>query len=286
MSLHSGGGATHLLYYLTGLTILAHDDGGKQCCAIILDADGRFDVDRLALHLRNLIKHTHTAEETDTMDDTILQALRHVHIFRPQSLASLTATLEALPSYLFDPQRHFSFDRPVGFIAIDSASAFYWQDRAQTEDATFYAKTCGDSGPPPQGGYIALTSALKRACPTLQCPAIFMSWYLGPTGTAPHAARSFRSSLPAPFSALSTLRLACQRIPIKKFPPLISVENAAREASDRLAAVEEGKFECFVNEWGVDERTLRRMHEAGSGFEFRVKEEGLIIEQISAISSP
>lgn len=59
---------------------------------------------------------------------------------------------------------------------------------------------------------------------------------------------------------------------------MISVEGAMREADDRLKAVEEGRFECFVNEWGVDERTLRRMHGIGSGFEFKIQEDGMIVE--------
>lgn len=55
---------------------------------------------------------------------------------------------------------------------------------------------------------------------------------------------------------------------------MISVESAQREARDRLKAVEEGKFECFVNEWGVDERSLRRLQSAGGGFEFKILEDG------------
>lgn len=278
ISLHAGGGATHLLYHLTALAVLPSERGGRQAGVVLLDADGSFDVDRLATQLRMLLKSDATAEDEAFSDETIFQALRHVHIFRPQSLASLAATLDSLPLYLFNQQRHFSFDRAVGFIAIDSASAFYWQDRAETEDAAFFAKTSGDPGDTlPQSGYAALTAALKQACATLQCPAIFTSWHLGPLSTAPHAARSFRPPLPAPFSGLPALRLACQRVPVRKFPPMISFEGAKREAEDRMKAVEEAKFECFVNEWGVDERTLRRMREVGGGFGFNVREEGLTV---------
>lgn len=246
---------------------------------VILDTDGHFDVDRLVTQLRMLPKSDATTDEEAVSEDTILQALRHVHIFRPQSLASLTATLDFLPSYLFNQQRHFSFDRAVSFIAINSASAFYWQDRAETEDAAFYAKTSGGPGQTAApSGYVALTAALKQACATLQCPAIFTSWHLAPLSTTPHTARSFRPLLPAPFAGLPTLRLACQRVPVRKFPPMISVEGAKREADDRMKAVEEGRFECFVNEWDVDERTLRRMREAGGGFEFYVRDAGLAFE--------
>lgn len=243
---------------------------------MIFDTDSHFDVDRLAAQIRIALDENNDSGSSESPDDTILQALRHVHVFRPQSLASLTATLDTLPSYLFNQQRHFSFERAVGFIAVDSASAFYWQDRAETEDAAFYAKTSLEPAlAAPASGYAAFTAALKNACATLQCAAIFTSHYLGPTSTTPHGARSYRPSLPPPLAILPTLRLACQRTPVKKFPPLISLEGALREADDRITAVEEGKFECFVNEWGVDERTLRRIQGVGNGFEFQIRDEGL-----------
>lgn len=276
-SIHPGAGPIHLLYHLTALAALPRDCGGRQSCAVIFDTDGDFDVERLVSQLRLVITTNQSLEEATVDNDaTILHALRQVHILRPQSLASLTATLEALSSYLFNPNHHFSFDRQVSFIAIDSASAFYWQDRAETEDAAFFAKTSGEPGAAaPQSGYAALTTALKRVCGTLQCPAIFTSWHLGPKTTASHASRSFRPPLPAPFSTLPTLRLACQRVPVRKFPPMISVDGAQKEAADRRKAVEEGTFECFVNEWGLDERTLRKFQSVGGGFEFKIMESGI-----------
>lgn len=278
-SSHSGSGATHILYYLTAIAVIPHDLGGRQDCAIIFDTDGHFDIERLVAQLRLLIAANDPSDDLAIgADTTILQALRHVHIFRPQSLTSLTATLENLATYLFNPGSHFSFDREAAFIAIGSASTFYWQDRAETEDAAFYAKTSGDlSAVTPQLGYVHLSTTLKKVCITLQCPAIFTSWHLGPTSTTPHASRSFRPSLPPPFSTLSTLRLVCQRVPVKKFPPMISVEGAQREATDRQKAVQEGKFECFVNEWGIDERMLRRFRREGGGFEFKITEDGMHI---------
>jgi DNA-repair protein XRCC2 len=51
-----------------------------------------------------------------------------------------------------------------------------------------------------------------------------------------------------------------------------------REAAVRQKAVEEGKFECFVNEWGLEERLLRRLN--GGGFGFRIVDDGLLVEEI------
>ena len=62
---------------------------------------------------------------------------------------------------------------------------------------------------------------------------------------------------------------------MRKFPPGISVQDARREAEERFKAVEEGRFECFVDGWGVDERRLGE----GRGFGFRLLGEGLVVEE-------
>ena len=61
----------------------------------------------------------------------------------------------------------------------------------------------------------------------------------------------------------------------------MSIEEALREAEARQKAVEEGRFECFVNEWGLDERTLQRLSRSGTGttgFGFRIGKDGVQIE--------
>lgn len=282
MSLAPGGGKTHLLYHLCAQAVLPSHLNGKQACVIVVDTDGKFAVSRLAAQIQHLLRTRYpdlfNAEGTqENLDDETLTALKHVHIFRPQSLASTVATLDFLPNYLFNSTRHHSFDRQVGFIAIDTASAFYWQDRAETEDAAFLASTAATTGskpPPPQSGYVNLASSLKSASRTFDCPVIITSWYLSPlppSNQHSQNSRSFRAQLPA---LQPDLRLVVHRLPIRKFPRGISVEQALREASDRQKAVEEGKFECFVNEWGLDERTLRGI---GGGFGFRIRSEGIVV---------
>ena len=286
MSLHSGGGKTHLLYHLTALATLPSHLSGKQACAIIIDTDGSFSVPRLVAHIETLVNNS---EDTTVRDgaktkETIFEALKHTHIFRPQSLASTVVTLQHLPQYLFDSNEHHSFDRTVGFIAIDSASAFYWQDRAETEDAVFLASTStspdGSKLPPPASGYAALASTLKETCATFSCPAVVTTWYLGPSQSQNQhrsfsTPRSFRPNLPAPWSTLPTLRLVVQRVPVRKFPQGITLDNAMREADDRWKVVSEGKFECFVNEWGLDARMSQRLE--GGGFVFRINADGIVL---------
>lgn len=215
-----------------------------------------------------------------------MSALKHVHIFRPQSLDSTVSTLKSLPGYLFDKSKHYSIDRPVAFIAVDSASAFYWQHRADEDDAALHQTlNAAITAPTKPIGYAELTTALKAASATFSCPLILTSRHLGPAPSSLHTynaeARSLRPSLPAPLSQIPTLRLIGQRVPVRKFPAGISVEEARREAAQRQNAVEEGKFEAIMNEWGVDERTLQKLQSVGAGFGFRIRPSGLTVEEAS-----
>lgn len=70
-----------------------------------------------------------------------------------------------------------------------------------------------------------------------------------------------------------------QRKAVRKFPPGIRVEEALREAVDRLKAVEEGRFEALVCEWGVEERMLVELKRRGGGIRFGVGREGIVIEE-------
>ncbi|KAK5120674.1 hypothetical protein LTR85_006032 [Meristemomyces frigidus] len=289
-SLASGGGKTHLIYCLAALAILPVYLNGKQACVVILDTDGSFSVPRLAEQLLNTIKQQQRTELSESDGtDTIASALKHVHIFRPQSLDSTVATLDSLPSYLFDRSKHHSIDRAVGFVVLASASAFYWQHRADEDDASLLQNTDpAQAAPSKPTGYASLTIALKAASAAFSCPIILTSWHLGPAPASFHSnsaeARSLRPSLPAPLSQLPMLRLIVQRVPVRKFPAGVSVEEARREAAHRQTAVEEGKFEAIVNEWGVDERTLQKVQSVGAGFGFKITKDGLVFDDREAKS--
>ncbi|KAK0252030.1 hypothetical protein LTR91_001788 [Friedmanniomyces endolithicus] len=291
-----GSGKTHLLYHLTALAVLPFDLGGKESCAVVLDTDGTFSVPRLAQQLLLLIRSdSSTDQETD---DILLPSLKHIHIFRPQSFASSIATLTTLPNYLFDPSSHYSLDRAVSFIALASASAYYWQTKASEENAALFASTAAPSSKPGKqplqvpATYAQLTTALKLASRTFHCPILLTSHHLAgppkPNTTTAHdfpsannPSHALRPSLPAPLSTLPTLRLTLTRLPVRKLPAGISLEEAAREAVDRQQAVEAGKYSCVVNEWGLDERVLSKLQrpgEGGMGFGFRIEEEGLRVD--------
>ncbi|RMY85067.1 hypothetical protein D0861_06646 [Hortaea werneckii] len=288
----SGGGKTQILYYLTAIAVCPRSSGGREACAVILDTDGTFSVDRLAQQIR---KHLTTDRTTPNpeghsntdLDDIIFSCLKHIHLFRPQSLTSTIHTLEDLPSHLFDQTRHHSYNRIVGFIALDSASTFHWQHRSDEEEAALHALTDPHSPHQPPShkpsNYHHLTTALRNATRTFSCPAIFTSWHLGPTPPIPSQgpeSRSLRPALPAPLSQLPLLRLIVQKKPVRKFPVGMSVQEALREAEARQRAVEEGRFECIVNEWGMDERTVERLSRSkeGMGFGFRIGADGVEVE--------
>ncbi|KAK5133774.1 hypothetical protein LTR08_007424 [Meristemomyces frigidus] len=289
-SLASGGGKTHLIYYLTAVAVLPVSLGGKQACAVIIDADSSFSVPRLVQQLNNMSKRLHHREATETgTGEATMALLKHVHILRPQSLSSTVATLDNLPAYLFDESKHHSIDRRVAFVALDSAAAFYWQHRADEDDATLLASTTPTSvAPPKPSGYAQLATALRRASSSFACPIVLTSWHLGPTPPMAHTqgadARSIRPSLPAPLSQMPTLRLVVRRIPVRRFPVGISNEEALREAADRQKAVEGRKFEAVVNEWGVDERTLQKLQAVGFGFGFSINAEGLNLDETTLLA--
>lgn len=67
-----------------------------------------------------------------------------------------------------------------------------------------------------------------------------------------------------------------RRMEVRKLPVGITVEQAQREDEARRKVVEKGKFEVFVNEWGVDEAVLRKLREKElDGFEVYVNKVGL-----------
>lgn len=277
MSLLPGDGKTHLIYHLTAVAVLPKNLGGQQAAVIILDTDNRFSVQRLAHQIKRLAASKQAAEEG--LPDLITQSLRHVHIFRPQSLSSTIATINSLQTYLFNPALLHSFDRTIAFIALDSASAYYWQNRTETEDAALLSSNT--KSPP---GYVQLAAALKNASRVFSTPIVFTTWYLGPPikktpnfGAAD--ATSFRPSLPPPWQALATLRLVVRKAEVRKLPVEISVEEAVRESEIRQKVVEQGRFECFINEWGLEERVLRNLQDGRMTFEFFITGEGVKVSE-------
>lgn len=251
-----GSGTTHIVYLLTATAILPITLGGKESCVAILDTDNTFSVARLVQQLR-------LALPPDSSPTIVATALSHVHIFRPQSLVSLHATLESLPEY-FLRGSHPSTHRPLAFIALDSLTAFHWQSKAAEEDRAFanqHPPALASEGEPQLAAEAVLnttksdlTIVLRETATTLNTPLLLTSH--------PVAINTTRSAFP-------TVRLTSSRRAVRHFPPTISVVEALREAGERQRAVEASSWEVRVTDSG----SLR-----GTGFDFRITGEGVRLE--------
>lgn len=248
-----GSGTTHIIYLLTATAIVPTELGGKESCVAIIDTDNTFSVPRLVQQLRLALSH-------DSLPSTIVTALSHVHIFRPQTLASLHATLQSLPGCFFEGS-HPSAYRPLSFIALDSLTAFHWQTKAAEEDRAFANQHApGPEHPEPE-------SFTTNDTPPLDLPTLLKS-----TATnlnAPLLLTTHSVAINTPRSALPTIRLTASRRAVRKFPPTISAAEAFREAGDRQRAVEASNWEVRV----ADPGSLR-----GTGFDLRITSEGVRVE--------
>ncbi|GAB7345858.1 hypothetical protein MBLNU457_4111t2 [Dothideomycetes sp. NU457] len=294
----SGNGKCHLLYYLVAVAVLPrhlHSTfiGGHDGATIVMDNDNRFSVPRLIQIMQHLMNNKiaqakmSSASETQLptskdADGAIEAALSHVHIFRPQSMESLLATITNLRDYVFDPESHYSSHKRIHSIMLSSASAFYWQDRCDMDTAAALSTTSasGTTNLKPRSGYIQLATSLRSISAELSCPVIYTTWT---TSSVQPGSTAIRPSLPNPWPTLPFLRLVVQRRPVRKLPGAISAEEALRDRKDRSEAVAEGWFDVSVNGYNSEEWTdgvresLKRMG-GGGGFAMRIWQEGVNID--------
>ncbi|KAL1963432.1 hypothetical protein VTN77DRAFT_8333 [Rasamsonia byssochlamydoides] len=329
-SLSSGAGKTQLLYYLAVIAVLPSTYrglhlGGREAAVVLLDSDGRFDADRLwevaAGIVRQKIKHLsqEAAAEAATADrpekiqgkdnhtdlaSLLHDALQHVHVFRPQSSSALLSTLQTLDGYLFDLTRHVSAVRPLHAILLDSASAFYWQDRlrdevARTEDIGRNPAEIARDREQNRSFHLTvlygkLVAELRRLQTCFDCAIVYTTWGISrvassSSSSTPYAALStgppsFRPHLPPSWGSFPTLRIVVQRDAVRQFGPETTVAEAERDAPIRQEVVQRGKFSAWVDPWGREEwplsvlNALNRMPERG-GFPFWVRREGVFMEE-------
>lgn len=258
-----------------------------------MDNDNRFSVPRLVQVMQHLISNKIAKAKTSSppeaqlltpknVDDAIEAALSHVHIFRPQSMESLLATITSLRSYVFDPESHYSIHKQIHSIMLSSASAFYWQDRCDMDTAVALSATSASAttSQKPRSGYIQLATSLRGISAELSCPVIYTTWTTSPAQTE---STSIRPSLPNPWPTLPLLRLVVQRRSVRKLPGAISAEEALRDRKDRTEAVAEGWIDVSVNGYDSEEWTdgvregLEKMG-GGGGFAMRIWHEGVDID--------
>ncbi|KAJ5106084.1 hypothetical protein NUU61_003431 [Penicillium alfredii] len=310
----SASGKSQLLYYLTALAVLPHSCGeipvgGRDAAVVFVDTDGRFNADRLRMVGRGIVqsrqgRRARREVSEDDLETVLASSLQHVHVLRPQSSSALLATLRSLDAYLFDLPRHRSASRPLHMIAIDSATAFFWQDRLRDEVAR--AEDIGRSRDEierereqKQSFYLSdlytdVARELKRLQGQLGCAVVYTatvssgrsvinndpSAAADPSQFAPQTF-SLRPTLPAPWGTFPLLRLIVHRDSVRMFPPTMSAQDARNDAPLRQSVVRQGKFSAWVNAWGRDQWPRRVVDgiQASSGgvFSFYVRESGVEI---------
>ncbi|KAK2786079.1 hypothetical protein FQN53_006988 [Emmonsiellopsis sp. PD_33] len=310
----SPSGKSHLLYHLTALAILpaTHNSiplPGASSAVIYLDTDSRFDPARLhtvavnivhasAAHHDLPISHEGEAEAEAEAEvhAMVHNAMRHVHVFRPQSSAALLATVNSLERYLVDGTGHVSSERRVHAVLLDSASAFYWQDRREAEVVGIpgvreeRARDENEEGLSVTQTAREIVSGLRRVQRVFGCAVVFTTWGVqnqnqnqNQRGYGYGQPLSFRPHLPHPWPGFANCRVVVAREAVNGFPPGMSAEEAREsgDAAKRQGVVRRGVFRGWVDRWG-SERWERRVWEGlerdGNGvFGFEVTEEGVRI---------
>ncbi|CAG7946224.1 unnamed protein product [Penicillium nalgiovense] len=310
----SSSGKSQLLYYLTALAILPRKWGdisvsGQEAAVVFIDTDDRFDAERLRTVARGIVQQQRGLSESRLgvqaqpggmpdhhLESLLVSSLQHVHVFRPQSSSALLATVHKLDSYLFDLTRHRSASRPLQMIAIDSATAFFWQDRLRDE----VARTEEIGRPQVEIDsereqkrrfhlsdlYTELARELKGLQSQFQCAVVYTATVSGGRASVPAQydqpqARvpSLRPALPAPWGNFPTLRLIVHRSSVRPFPPSMPAHAAVKDAPSRQSVVQQGKISAWVNPWGCDgwpRRIVEALEANNDGsFSFYVRDSGV-----------
>ena len=289
-------GKTQLLYHIIAINLLPHlhDDielRGKEQAVALFDLSSRLSMSRLSDVMRGYIKRRSSISRTALNEETTLlihTSLTHLHVFRPQSTQSLVATLSALPAYLLSrPSSHFSANRPLGLLAISDISAFYQQDRLESEEGQVTTPDGTNAAATTvtllQSRYKSLTAILQDVQTLFSAPVVVTNSALSSFSSNVVGQPSLRSHLPAVWNVFCTLQLGIERDRVTKFGPGMSVEEASGERAQRWEAVTRSGFSGWVNWWGSGgwreevKEDLRRM-EAGGSFKFRVGDEGVVVD--------
>ncbi|KAH9922992.1 hypothetical protein B0H21DRAFT_765663 [Amylocystis lapponica] len=189
----AASGKSHLLFYLIMTCIMPSSAGsialgGWDKAAILFDTDGTFDVRRfhmlLASRLSRLLPQDLLAAEPETAvtpEALATHCLANLHIFRPTSSLQLAVTLLHLPAYHATNLDLQSTE--IGLLAIDSISAFYWQDRFTVEQMQGTKQSHPESKASPPGPANPLRhvlTALQRFRISHGPVIILTNWGLNP----------------------------------------------------------------------------------------------------------
>jgi Rad51 len=261
-SLMAAAGKTSLLYYCAAAAVLSRDHGGQGTAVVWFDTDGRFSATRLREVVLGIIGSSETADEEEVEEEgkesLVQEALAHVHVFRPHSSRQLIDTLDYLPSYLLDGAAHSSMYRRLSLLILDSATAFYWQDRYASETARFEHPAQPRDRPSRAAEVI---TRLKQVQKEFDCAIAYSTsspFKATNRATLPSAAnsnapREMKSA--SVWTRFATLTLSLSRVDVPRFPLHLSLEECLRDREKRQDVVARGKFVAEVDQSGIESWT-------------------------------
>lgn len=270
-----GSGKTHLLYYIVTIAVLPRSyDGvninGKETALVVIDCEDRFNVQRLAQiiasHISSAESRRHLKESD--IDHIVRTSLDHVHLYRPQSIHSAIATIPNISSYLLSRLAHKSGSRPLGSIILDGAGSFLWKSRADEEISRFSDEQTKRDRPivDANGLYADLIQRLKTFALQFGCPVLTTSWsHLSLSAETGNV--TTRSMMPPSWNSFAKLRLEVRRVPIRPFPPMMSLEEILAEKAKRADFARRGEFEVSVLSPSISQT-----------FRFTIREDGVEIK--------
>ena len=285
-------GKRHLLYYIAATSVLggSYDSipqPGQEGAVVILDTDNQFDVIRLRDVLSSLltsrlkIRSPHASSPSPSNLSSLLHdCLQQIHIFRPQSPTSLLSTLHSLPTYLMTPTAHYSSPRTLRTLIITDLSAFLWQTRLESDEASQLDHTNAN---PFIQYHRSIVQGLSQVQQIFGCVIAAANLGLSPLQWMRKGEVSVKPHMPSVWNDFCTLKLLAGKEVVRKFGPGISADEAMHEREQRQRAVAESGFWCRMNWWdsgewdaGVVEglRTLDR----GGVFSFHISDTGVRIK--------
>jgi Rad51 len=309
----SGGGKSQLLYYLAVTAVLpcsfkGRQIGGRNGAVVLLDTDGRLDVGRLYDIAEGAIQHALQDATADTamIAAVIRDALEHMHVFRPQTSSSLLSTLKSLDTYLLG-LRHRSSARPLHAVLLDSASAFYWQDRmrdevSRTQDIGRSATAIQQARDQRQAFYMNtlyadMATELRRIQTVFGCSVAYTTWGLNRAAAQQQNAYahlwsgppSFKPHLPQ-WAGLPDLRLVVQRDTVRPYPAAATQAEIQRDAPMRQGVVRRGRFSAWVDTYGREYWPAAAVDALSSmpdqGFPFWVRDDGVFMDDLMSDTNP
>ena len=263
-SQHSAAGKSTLLYYLAARALLPIELSGKDSSVVWIDADGRFSAVRLHRMMVQLIaKSTSSSTSPLKPEITAQAALQNIEILGPSTSTQLLTQLTSLSSGLLKHIKHSP--RPLSLLVLDSATAFYHQDRFSADMARL--KAGGVEQLRPVSRTSSLITALRAVQSQFECAIAFSTQSLYTNSTQhqkrPASAASNNPNQPvpppddlsqpvSPWSSFATLTLQVKRVPVAQFAPTMTLEECLRDREKRSEAVAAGRFSVVVDRAGSD----------------------------------